>query len=378
MIARLALVLAAGALLATPLSAEPRPGGADLPAVESFHAGEFAFRVVWPAGARRVPGLLAELDRAARVERRSYFGIMDGQGSGGAVRFERGARERFASDRLASLVVETRTDGDTVWARPLTWDLALDRAVGWRELLADAEPGSAGLRILTAFATARAGAAPLRRVGLRELRDVAGWVAPHLDAMPGFTLVPAGEPGRIAGLTLHVGERSGFGIAGGFEVFVPAAAIAPFMREPYRSLTGGEPRHGDPAIRRAPDEAWRGLPAFMIGPDQAPSPVLTLHGEAPASFAGPDGFDVVLYAEGVARAPLRARARIGGDLAPAGIAHATQPFSVTFETRDALTNSCRGEVLHLVPGPGSAARAAGLAPLALPVPIKAACEGVDG
>ncbi|HYF54151.1 MAG TPA: hypothetical protein VEA41_07825, partial [Salinarimonas sp.] len=196
MIARLALVLAAGALLATPLSAEPRPGGADLPAVESFQAGEFAFRVVWPAGARRVPGLLAELDRAARVERRSYFGIMDGQGSGGAVRFERGARERFASDRLASLVVETRTDGDTVWARPLTWDLALDRAVGWRELLADAEPGSAGLRILTA--SRRPGRAP-RPCGAWGSGSCATWRAGSRRTSTRCRALPWSRPGSPAG-----------------------------------------------------------------------------------------------------------------------------------------------------------------------------------
>lgn len=388
MLLRLALVLAAGALAAPCASAQPasQPASADprLPVADAAATPLFAYRVVWPAGVRRWPALQGELDRAARSERTSYRGIMEsqrGRPDEGFVRFERGAQERFASDRFASLVVETRLDGDRVWARPLTWDAVRGRAIGWRDILAESHPNAPALQALHAYVTARATPPLLSRVGTRtgrDWRDTVGWMAPRLEAMPAFTLVPAREPGRMAGLTVHLGERSGFGVTGGTEIFVPADVLAPHLAEGYRDLFGGEPHLVDPATRRAADEAQRGLPAFVHGPDVAPTRVLVVRGEAPAIYFGPAGLDAVLDPGGPGAMPLPAQAGADAGAEPSGIAWAMRPFQVTFRSVKPLANGCRGEAIHLVPGRGSPAEAAGLGPIALPVPVKPSCEGRDG
>ncbi len=380
---RLALLLAAGLAAAGPASAQTAPGDPRLPQVEAHATAHFASRVVWPAGVRRVPGLLAELERAARSERTSYRGIVESQRAKGdemTVRFERGAQERFASDRFASLVVETRLDGVSLWSRPITWDIAADRALTWRDLLADSSPEGTGPRAVHAFVTGRVAPSLVRKIGTRAgVRDAVGWIGPRLDALPPFTLVPSREPGRIAGLMLHVGERSGFGVMPGHESFLPAAAILPHLAEPYRALFGGEPVLVDPYARRAADETQRGLSAALLTPDVAPTRVLVVRGEAPSIYFGPEGLDLVLYPDSdEGRTPLRVRAAPEPGLEPTGIAFALRPFTATFRSPKPLDNSCRSESLHVVPGRGSAAEAAGLKPLALPVPIKVACGDFDG
>lgn len=379
------LALIAGLLLGPPaLAGEPAPG---LPLVDVSAAPDFEHRIAWSPGVRRSPEFLRRLEEAARDDLAAFRASVRAERGRPAWQtgvFERGVEERFASERLASVVVITRLDRVRSFARPVTWDVREARPLGWADLLADAAPGSPGVKAVAGFAASRAGPAWAGQAGhargSREYDRAVGWISARADALPGFTLVPSKEAGRVAGLSLHVGPRTRHGLADSSETFLPASAIVPYLAPAWRDLFGGEPLAPGRAAQRAADEPFAGMPAFLLTPEGPPARVLTVRGEVPEAYLGEDGLDFVLYPDSdEGRKPLRARASLEPPGRTSGTAWATRAFVAIFRsTGKPLDNSCRTEALHAVPGKGSPAQAAGLPPLSFAVPVKVRCDDYDG
>ena len=142
------------------------------------------------------------------------------------------------------------------------------------------------------------------------------WLAPSLDALPPFALVPATD-GRIAGLSLFFGRRSALGVHYGLEFnvpaiitpigeqFLPASVLAPYLAPPYRDLFGGEAvRLSDLQRERAElVTTISGSSAVMLTEDQKPGKTLTFRAEAPASFFKDDVDRSRRRRRGAARSP---------------------------------------------------------------------------
>jgi hypothetical protein len=385
MLAKTTLALLAGAALCgAALAAEPDPR---LPLIDAGASPRFEHRIAWSPGVRRSPALLRRLQDGAREDRAAFEASVKaekGRPEEMTGRFDRGVEERFASERLQSVLVVTRHDGVRSFGAPLTWDLRADRPLGWADLFTDAGPGSPALKAVAAYVAAKAAPAYAKRSGnpkgSREYGQAVGWIGPRADALPGFTLVPAREPGRIAGLSLHLGPRARDGLAEPVEAFLPATVLSPHLAPAWRDAFGGEPVLVDRATQRAIDEPFTGMPAFLLGPESRPARVLTVRGEIPEAFVAGEGVELVLYPDSdEGRKPVRATATLEPPGRTAGIAWGTRAFTVTFRSAGKpLDNSCRTESIHVLPAKGSPAAAAGLKPVSLSVPIKVSCGDYDG
>ena len=316
----------------------------------------------------------------------------------------------MASDRFESVVVVTfpgkRPDysGDN---DPRTFDLSTNKEIGWRDLLADTSPNSRGVKAVYDFA-ARAVTEEYKRNmrgGTKDPKTVAefdaahkrmiDWLAPSLDALPPFALVPATD-GCIAGLSLFFGHRSALGVHYGLEInvpaiitpigeqFLPASVLAPYLAPAYRDLFGGEAaRFFDLQRERAESVTTiSGSSAVMLTEEQKPGKTLTFRAEAPASFFKDNSIAVVVDGVALREAsgrrpippPFVAIGKAVPGAKPSGVGFDLRVFSVTINYEvDASALACRADPLHFRRAPGSLAAEAHLLQIDMFYPLKGDC-----
>ena len=405
------LALALTFLVAIDIAAPARAEDSDrrLPLFEKGEADGQETLVAWSPGIRRASEFLAALEAKTAADI-AAFARAGKTGRPPGATFTRYERERMASDRFESVVVVTFPGRQSDYAGdndPHTFDLMTNREIGWRDLLADASPGSPGVKAVYEFA-ARAVAEEHERsarFGTKDPKTVASfdaahkrmvdWLAPSLDALPPFALVPA-KDGRIAGLSLFFGHRSALGVHYGLEMnvpavitpigeqFLPASRLAPYLAPTYRDLFGGEAMRYSELQRERADSVTTisGSSAVMLSEDQKPGKTLTFRAEAPATFFKDDSVEVVVDGAALRESPIKtanpppfvAIGKAVPGAKPSGVGFDLRVFSVTINYQVAAdVLACRDEPLHFRPAPGSPGAEAHLRPIDVYYPLKGHC-----
>jgi hypothetical protein len=403
----LPLLVALG--LGAPARAEVSDSDTRIPLFEKGEADSRATLAVWSPGIRRAPVFLAAL-KAKTAEDIAVFASAAKTSGPPDATFTRYEQERMASDRFESVVVVTFPGKQPDYSGdndPRTFDLSTNKEIGWRDLLADTSPNSRGVKTVYDFA-ARAVAEEYKRNmrgGTKDPKTVAGFdaahkrmidrLAPSLDALPPFALVPATD-GRIAGLSLFFGGRSALGVHYGLEInvpaiitpigeqFLPASVLAPYLAPAYRDLFGGEAARFSDLQRERAESVTKisGSSAVMLTEEQKPGKTLTFRAEAPASFFKDDSIEVVV--DGVAlreasgkHPPPQPFVAIGKAVLgakPSGVGFDLRVFSVTINYEvDASALACRADPLHFRRAPGSLAAEAHLLQIDMFYPLKGDC-----
>lgn len=371
--------LVSGLIALAPLWAEEQVSDPRMPLVTSKQLTNFEDRIAWSPGVRRIPALVELLDKAARSDLAPYRAKY-GDSALAMAEFARGASERFASDRFESVVVETKAEMK-LWGAPVTWDIALGKAIGWTELLKD--PAGPASTAIGDYLRRTALPGPIGQAAKDQRRqllaDAEAMLGGGPQSWPRFVLVPSKETGKIAGLYLRFGKRQPFGIDQFSSVvaFLPAKVLQPFLADAYAPLFGGDPipfRVGN----RGSFEFKVGLPLVLIGGEVPPTKTLTLHMEAPEIYFAPDGaIEASLVYENAE--PVRGAARLDPAAHPTGAAWGTRVFTVTFVSKDKpFEGTCRGDYVAVRPAKGSDGERLHAPELQLIVPIKVNCGDYDG
>ena len=212
--------------------------------------------------------------------------------------------DKFYSSRLSSLFLkEDRTLPDNKKSETIlsfNYDLEKEAVIHFKDLFSGKSDKDleAVVALISAYIQADIVRQKSIRLGAQIAPDQDAWLKefkPDADNLDSFTLVPARESGKIAGLTFHFNAGLlGAASDGSYAVFVPASIFSANLAEDYASLFEGD------AIRvstvNSPGFTAASIHLQDIKPGAELGGPIIIEGEVPSDWC--DGFHLTLASKG--------------------------------------------------------------------------------